>query len=172
MKCRKKKGRTWERSKTKKGREKWKRDIQKRKRKHRPPQKRKNTHTLTHTETGKKTQNNIIAWQIKKQEKKYEDAKQKNVASEEEIYKARENNSIRLGDVWIMKVKTTRIYYWRRTCKHESGCVRDFHGDTSTGRWRCRWWWWWWLMVMIDDINANKRRCWSILEMQTKNEQN
>lgn len=47
----------------------------------------------------KKTQNNIIAWQIKKQEKKYEDAKQKNVASEEEIYKARENNSIRLGDV-------------------------------------------------------------------------
>lgn len=43
-------------------------------------------------------------------------------------------------------------------------CVCDFHGDTNTGgRRSCR------MMIDDDDINANKRRCWSILEMQTKN---
>lgn len=63
-----------------------------------PAKEEKHSHLNSHR-NWKKTQNNIIAWQIKKQEKKYEDAKQKNVASEEEIYKARENNSIRLGDV-------------------------------------------------------------------------
>ena len=33
-------------------------------------------------------------------------------------------------------------------------------------------WWWWAIIDDDDDINANKRRCWSILEMHKQIGQN